>query len=126
MISEGMKDFLIYLIQILPVVIMPIIIFILAFFPLIAVFYGWYTKKKLNAILLGALPLPVLMIVSILLKGLSPLEEDWILGVVLYFLSLIGVGGLCGYFASFETKKYLAAAFGFSFLWMIICLSITR
>jgi len=123
MISEGMKDFLIYLIQILPVVIMPI--YILAFFPLIAVFYGWYTQNRIVASLLGALPLPVLMIVSILLKGLSPLEEDWILGVVLYFLSLIGVGGLCGYFASFETKKYLAAAFGFSFLWMIICLSIT-
>ncbi|MDD3977926.1 MAG: hypothetical protein PHI15_07225 [Methanomicrobium sp.] len=123
MISEGMKDFLIYLIQILPVVIMPI--YILAFFPLIAVFYGWYTQNRIVASLLGALPLPVLMIVSILLKGLSPLEEDWILGVIVYFLSLIGVGGLCGYFASFETKKYLAAAFGFSFLWMIICLSIT-
>ena len=123
MISEGIKDFLVSLLQILPVVIMPIIC-ILAFFPLIAVFYGWYTKKKLNAILLGALPLPVLMIISILLKGLSPSDEDWILGVILYFLSLIGVGGLCGYFASFETKKYLALAFVFSFLWMIICFSI--
>lgn len=94
--------------------------FLFAFFPLIAVLYGWYTQNRIVAVFLGAIPFPLLMIASITLQGFSFGQAEEFGLMVLYYFILAGIGGLGGYFASLGTRKHLAGALGLTVVWLIV------
>ena len=97
------------------------LIFILPLFPLI---YGHITRDKVGAILMGVMPFWGLF--SVLLFGeldsfLSAMS--WLTRAIPFWLVLIIIAGLEGYFASKRKMSSLFVAIGLYILWILWFLS---
>jgi len=97
------------------------LIFILPLFPLI---YGYITGDKVGAILMGVLPF--LGLFSVLLFGeldSSLSAMSWLTRAIPFWLVLIIIAGLEGYFASKRKMSALFVAIGLYILWVLCFLS---
>jgi hypothetical protein len=82
--------------------------------------YGWYSRDKAGAIIIGALPF--LLVVGVSRISSSSGQADLIYAVV-YFLSLSLAAGLEGYCAAKKTTGYLLFALLLAGIWVGIFLS---
>lgn len=78
--------------------------------PAIAVTYGWYTGKKIRAVLMGAIPLPALMILGFIVTSGHTMVFVHVTGTILFVIVLSVLSGLAGYCAAQRTKPCLAVA----------------
>jgi len=98
-------------------------VIIFGFFPLIGIITGWYTRKRVIAIIVGAVPFPAIMIAGTFLNGLQGVQWTWFISAACYYAWLAGIGGLAGYLASSGSGKQLAVAFGLAVAWVVVLLS---
>ncbi len=82
--------------------------------------YGWYSRDKAGAIIIGALPFLLVVGISRIISN-SDLPD--MIYAVVYFLSLSLVGGLEGYCAAKKTTGYLLFALLLAGIWTGIFLS---
>ncbi|RLG33078.1 hypothetical protein DRN97_05880 [Methanosarcinales archaeon] len=97
------------------------LIFILPLFPLI---YGYITRDKVGAILMGVMPFWGLF--SVILLGESDFSISsvrWLTRAIPFWLVLIIIAGLEGYFASKRKISSLFVAIGLYILWILWLLS---
>jgi hypothetical protein len=97
------------------------LIFILPLFPLI---YGYITRDKVGAVLMGVMPF--LGLFSVILLGESDFSISsvrWLTRAISFWLVLIIIAGLEGYFASKRKISSLFVAIGLYILWILWFLS---
>ncbi len=96
---------------------------VISIFPAIAIACGWCTGDKVQAILAGVLPFPVIYILGIIVVGSYNMVFISFPGTILFIVSLSVVCGLAGYCAAMRTKNYLALSIILSGIWLIIWLN---
>ena len=91
--------------------------------PAVPIIYGCITKEKIGAILIGVLPFLGFFIGSFIINhpGLADVKLPQIREVI-YMLSLIGIPGIEGYFASRREILSLSIAICLYILWLRIFL----
>lgn len=83
--------------QIFRALIETFLIFILPTFPII---YGYITRDKVGSALMGAMPFFGFFIVALFKASNSPIFMRWLTSAIPFWLVLITIVGLEGYFAS--------------------------
>jgi hypothetical protein len=85
--------------------------------------YGWFTGDLTGAIIVGALPFPLVTGVSRVLFLPGQTGADFLVYTVVYIVVLGLVGGLEGYFAAKKTQGNLLIAILLAGIWAGIFLS---
>lgn len=100
--------------------VLPLVAFcvLFSFFPAIAIIYGWYTGNKTRAVLVGALPFPIIFILGIILIRSNNMVFIAIPGTLLFIVILSVICGLAGYCAAQRTKNYLAVSIILTGIWI--------
>jgi hypothetical protein len=94
-----------------------------SFFPAIAIIYGWYTGNKTGAILVGALPFPLLFIFMFFLIRADNMVFIRVPDTMLFIGILSAICGIAGFCAAQRTKPFLAVSVILTGLWLIIWMS---
>lgn len=90
--------------------------------PAAPIIYGWVTKDKVGAIVVGVLPIS-----SILLYGNFILGNVYSVSNILKVIAYAGVftilGGMAGYLASKRRMRDILVAIGLGVVWILVYLS---
>lgn len=95
------------------------LIFILPAFPII---YGYVTRDKVGSTLMGAMPFLGLFIVILFSASNSSGFMKWLTSAIPFWLVLITIAGLEGYFAS-KRGFFFLVAISLYILWILLFLS---
>jgi len=68
--------------------------------PALPIIYGYVTRDKVGSTLMGAMPFLALFIVTLFKASYSPIFMRWLTTAIPFWLVLITIAGLEGYFAS--------------------------
>jgi len=79
----------------------------LLIFPLISILYGWITKDKQGAIIVGAVPVIMLYFIGPFLFGTILLDRERFFSIFSYVVLLAIFGSLAGYFASYSNPLWV-------------------
>ncbi len=104
----------------LAVIAIPVFI---AALPAAAVLFGWFTKRKTAALLLGALLFPCVYGIGFLFLSRGNMVFIRVPETALYTGGLFAISGLAGYCAAHRTGWHLAAAIVLVGIWVVAFLS---
>jgi hypothetical protein len=79
--------------------------------------YGWYSRDRIGAVLIGTLPVFMVSGFIRIIIGNDTMGSGYLAGSVVYIISLIVLGGLEGYFAAKKTRGHLLIALLLAALW---------
>ncbi|NLD56813.1 MAG: hypothetical protein GX651_01605 [Methanomicrobiales archaeon] len=97
-------------------------IFVTAF-PATAVLFGWFTKRKVGALLLGALLVPTIYLLFSLFLFHGNMVFLRVPETAIYLIVLSVISGLAGYCAAHHDQRHLAIAIVLTGLWMFTFMS---
>ncbi len=98
--------------------------FLIFILPMLPIIYGYITRDKVGAVLMGVMPF--LGLFSVILFGeldSSISAMRWLTRAIPFWLVLIIIAGLEGYFASKRKMSALFVAIGLYILWILWFLS---
>jgi len=87
------------------------------------VIYGYITRDKVASTLMGAMPFSGFFIVTLFKASYSPIFMRWLTSAIPFWLVLITIAGLEGYFASQRKISSFLVAIGLYILWILWFLS---
>ena len=74
--------------------------FLIFILPMLPIMYGYITRDKVGSTLMGAMPFFGFFIVILFKASHSPIFMRWLTSAIPFWLALITIAGLEGYFAS--------------------------
>ena len=74
--------------------------FLIFILPMLPIIYGYITRDKVGSTLMGAMPFSGFFIVTLFKASYSPIFTRWLITAIPFWLVLITIAGLEGYFAS--------------------------
>jgi len=102
--------------------IIAMLIFVAAF-PATAVLFGWFTKRKVGALLLGALLLPAIYLLFSLFLFHGNMVFLRVPETAIYLIMLSVISGLAGYYAAHRNERHLALSIVLAGLWVFAFMS---
>ena len=96
---------------------------ILAAFPSAAILYGWYSKNRRAATLLGALLFPAVYVLSVITLSRDNMVFLRVSETVLFLVALSLISMLAGYCAAHHNQRHLAIAIVLAGLWVFTFMS---
>lgn len=93
--------------------------FLIFILPMLPIVYGYLTRDKVGAILMGVMPFFGLFIVALFAASDSSIFMRWLTRAIPFWLTLITLAALEGYFAS---QRKILTACSLYILWILIFL----
>jgi len=97
--------------------------FLIFILPMLPIVYGYITRDKVGSILMGAMPFFGFFIVALFKASYSPIFMRWLTSAIPFWLVLITIAGLEGYFASKRKISSFLVAISLYILCILLFLS---
>ncbi|WP_445475699.1 hypothetical protein ACT9XH_02880 [Methanococcoides methylutens] len=93
----------------------------LLLYPASPIIYGWVTRDKVGAVIVGTVPIVAFFLYPDYAAGyLYDFDMAQTVELVIFLLRIMIIGGLGGYFASKRELKFLIVAIALVILWFLV------